>query len=1316
MSNANDFIIEDSVLTKYVGPGGDVVIPEGVMKIGDWSFRSTSIVNVVIPEGVSAIGDMAFYTCKDLVSVLIPSSVTRIGKNAFYDCENLSRMSIPENLTDIRESAFFGCKSLSDQAGMVVINHILFDCYPTGSSITIPAGVLEISAGAFGHFDELDQVSLPDSLTHIGIQFSGFRPRPKPKSYQVDNLATWCQIDFDSDMLSSRSGSSSDLLVEKERVVDLVVPEGVSKIGKQAFLNYTPLQSITVPESVKIIGENAFAGCKNLKTVFLSSGVKSIGDKAFYCCENLTDVSISEGLESIGANAFYGCESLRSITLPKSLKSLGRDPFPGNLQEIRISDLEAWCSVKQSTAVIRNRKLLLNGELITEVMFPYGMVTIEDYAFYCCDSIERVVIPETIQYVGEGAFYGCAKLKEIHISNLEAWCRMEQKSAVLSNLPQIFLNGEPITDAVIPEGITKINNYTFYGFQDLKCVTLPATLTEIGVGAFKYCRSLVGINIPESVEYIAKEAFSNCEHLINCTLPKSIAAVEIKTFENCKQLERIELPDGLKYIHEYAFQFCEKLSSITIPSGVTDIGNGAFLGCYSLFSVSIPESVASIGRDAFAFCRSLEVLSLPEGLTSIGPKAFANCETLKRINLPCSLTSISENLLVNSGEVSELILPPSVQELIDSFSDSDFKRLVLQSDFWRALGAKQQAVYYLKRQGKSLAATYAEIITEDQIGPMGEEFTNILKGKISVKECNTIAGFMKLFSAKAPEGLLPALYQALKEQKSGKKALETIENDFELKTLVQKEGVFKANSSAADEKYISLMRANKATAKNAELDLKEYYGLDLQALPIVVEENGGIVPSYFIAWLLTVHEKKHVAASGGSTINIQYSKYSPVFLPEAAKGIAMLDQNSFQNALILLADEYLANKVNSKKKNLSYPICRYATESTLTELGKRALPLMDRFAVITNNSLTAMRLAEKYGCLNGYAHARGLDGETLRDTVLSELGLDEAGKKTYDIGSTIIVAALMDDLSISLFDTASGKAVKSIPKKNADPDKYEMAKADYADVKKRAKEIAKSRNKLLYEAFLDGNEFSAKSWKQSYYTNPLLNRIARLLVWTQGGKTFTLAETGAVDSTVKPYTITDEPIVVAYPSEMEWDDLSAWQKYFTAHGLKQPFQQVWEPVVDLSAVKEDRYKSSMIPFYRFLNQEKNGISVEDRDFHNHIDIQFKDCTATIDRIDWLRHSIEMNDRFEITKFSVSRKSRYANHIVAYLDRVTAWERVRKDDTGVIDLLPGFTLAQISEFVSVAQDANAVNVLALLLEYKNTHFADFNPMDEFTLEW
>ena len=309
---------------------------------------------------------------------------------------------------------------------------------------------------------------------------------------------------------------------------------------------------------------------------------------------------------------------------------------------------------------------------------------------------------------------------------------------------------------------------------------------------------------------------------------------------------------------------------------------------------------------------------------------------------------------------------------------------------------------------------------------------------------------------------------------------------------------------------------------------------------------------------------------------------------------------------------------------------------------------------------------------------------------------------------------LQEDLSF-LVELPSGKTAKALPKKGADARKYAVANANFSEIKKAAKKIVKNRSATLFADFLSGRTRKADDWQKVYLNNPLLRQMASLFVWTQDGSTFLLTQAGTIRSDGIPYTIDSGKIALAHPVEMTKADLTAWQKYFNAHQIKQPFEQIWEPVINLRSIAKERYKGCMIPYYRFINQEKHGIHVENWNYHDEITITFDDCDADVLRIDWLRHDIQMDHRFEIQRFSVKQATRRANHIVAYLDRITIQNRILEDDTGIAPLLPRYTLAPITEFLETAMENNCTNVTALLLEYRNQHFADFDPMEEFPLE-
>ena len=498
---------------------------------------------------------------------------------------------------------------------------------------------------------------------------------------------------------------------------------------------------------------------------------------------------------------------------------------------------------------------------------------------------------------------------------------------------------------------------------------------------------------------------------------------------------------------------------------------------------------------------------------------------------------------------------------------------------------------------------------------------------------------------------------------------------------------------------------------------KNLYKISAADLPAITDTDGKELSNVVLAWLLVVNDE----------MDGYYPVYKkPGYSPESAEILGMIDHASMQAALMKICSDFLGGTRENAKHHLAYPLCRYADEETLAELidratwwksstsGINAPPFREfRYACKYSTSKQAVFYAEKYNDLGEYAWIRGTDADTIRDTVLSDVCLAVDGTKQYDLGNQTVTVRMQPDYSF-VVELENGKTAKSIPKNGADEAKYENAKKDFSDMKKTIKKIVKNRFDNLFKAFLNGRDKSASSWNTVYTTNPVLKQTAKMIVWAQNDKTFTMTSDKLIDSEGKAYTLTDEDVYVAHPMEMEPEEVERWQKYFTLHNLKQPFLQIWEPVRDPATIKEDRYAGIMIPFYRFNNQEKHGITVEDEEYHNYIGIEFKEMEAEVDRIDYARHSLDMNDRFEIQKIRFKDYTRQVNHEIAYLDRITVWDRVRKDDQTIADILPGFTLAQIMEFISTAQEANAVNVLALLMDYKN--FADYDPMDEFTLDW
>ena len=314
---------------------------------------------------------------------------------------------------------------------------------------------------------------------------------------------------------------------------------------------------------------------------------------------------------------------------------------------------------------------------IKAVVVENGVTTIGEYAFYGCSSLISITIPEGVTAIGYRAFSGCSSLKDVSITDLDAWYRIDfanSSATPMCNGGNLLLNGQKLVSVAVPEGVTEVKAYTFYGFKDLIQVTIPESVTSIGKYAFCDCDSLTSINIPESVTTIGGSAFSGCSSLTGITIPKSVTAIGEEAFDGCTGLSSITLPEGVTTIGAGMFFDCSSLSSITLPEGVTAIGNAAFSGCSSLISITLPQGLTAIGDGAFYGCSNLSSITIPEGVTAIDINAFCRCSSLKDVSITdlaawCSIAFgneeanplyEAENLYLNGELVETLEIPEGV--------------------------------------------------------------------------------------------------------------------------------------------------------------------------------------------------------------------------------------------------------------------------------------------------------------------------------------------------------------------------------------------------------------------------------------------------------------------------------------------------------------------------------------------------------------------------------------------------------------------------------------------------------------------------------
>ncbi len=416
----------------------------------------------------------------------------------------------------------------------------------------------------------------------------------------------------------------------------------VTSIAEKAFYANQIIVNVTIPDSVTSIAKNAFSRCPSLESVTVGNGVESIGNYAFYECESLKDITLGNSLTSIGDGAFMGTAYYNDVD-----NRTDGVLYIGDYVIKADASLSGEYIIREGTKCIAN-SAFANCHLLTDVVIPDGVTSIVYATFFDCTSLKSVDVPESVTSIGNSAFrecsslvsmtigdsiariegyafYKCSSLNEVHITDIAAWCNIyfyDYYSTPVCYAKRLYLNGELITNLVIPEGVTSIRAHAFEGCSSLESITIPDGVTSIGSYAFEGCSSLESITIPDGVTSIRDHAF-----------------------EGCSSLESIKIPGGVTYIGISAFNGCFSLRSINIPTAITEINDSVFEGCRSLESITIPDKVIRIWYDAFAGCSSLKNIIVPDSVTEIYKRAFDGCSSLESISFGASVANISNLIL-----------------------------------------------------------------------------------------------------------------------------------------------------------------------------------------------------------------------------------------------------------------------------------------------------------------------------------------------------------------------------------------------------------------------------------------------------------------------------------------------------------------------------------------------------------------------------------------------------------------------------------------------------------------------------------------------
>ena len=384
--------------------------------------------------------------------------------------------------------------------------------------------------------------------------------------------------------------------------------------------------------------------------------VTSIGWNAFEDCSSLTSITLGNSVTSIGEYAFRSCSSLTSITLPNSVTSIG------------------------------------------------------DGAFYRCTSLTSIILPNSVTSIGSNAFHYCSALTSIVVeSGNTKYDSRENCNAIIETATNTLIAGCQST--TIPNSVTSIGEWAFYGCSSLTSLTLPNSVTSIGSGAFYKCSALTKLICEGHVENIDNYAIGNCYALDTIIIsaqafdveeddwtdmPKNIRYIQLTGGEltdnafnvilrNYKTLGTLDLAAATNTtLSDEAFKGCYNLQTLVLPAQLTSIPYMAVADCKALQAITIPATVEEIDNSAFENCRSIRSITFegaaapengganfaPAAATSalwrIGNWAFYNCHLLQHLTIPESVTEIGDAAFYGCTYLEDMTLPSSMRKIGDN--------------------------------------------------------------------------------------------------------------------------------------------------------------------------------------------------------------------------------------------------------------------------------------------------------------------------------------------------------------------------------------------------------------------------------------------------------------------------------------------------------------------------------------------------------------------------------------------------------------------------------------------------------------------------
>ena len=591
-----DFRIDGSTLTAYLGSDTFVSIPDYVTTIGKGAFaKNTTLQSVELPKSLEAIEYNAFGGCTALKDIALPDSVTKVGPGAFNGCTALSVVEIGSQVSSWGSGVFNDCTALSK---LILDEENLYLTYYNGALYNGDMTFLyQVLAGREG-----ENYVMPEEVE------------------ELDTYAFWNMQNLKNVMVSENVDEiSSFSMSNMGSVENVVLSSEVTTLDEKAFANNSALRQVAIYAGTTQIHEKAFSNCPNVKLlVEQGSEAESFGKEhkltVIYEAEYPTDFNNSnENLEE---------KPSKTITVTRKQQITTKED--GESEEEEESEETAGVIGNYENPMDVQEEGVI-GKTIIAGSNAIVLIGEKDQKVYGKPAGETVTEEESSE--AEKSETETSKTTTLEEASEQENVQKNDKSTEASTKQESDKNTSDTTKKNDESQIIKERQY--YKQNNLTKYQISETIKEIGRLAF--ARSgLTSINIPDNVETIGYGAFYACEKLDEVMISDSVTSIETKAFADTPWLEKwldgddtagdgsdfLIVGDGILL----AYRGTE--SKITIPDHVKQIGSEAFKGHEELEEVTIPELVTRINAEAFRDCKNLKTVNGCKGVKTVIRGAF----------------------------------------------------------------------------------------------------------------------------------------------------------------------------------------------------------------------------------------------------------------------------------------------------------------------------------------------------------------------------------------------------------------------------------------------------------------------------------------------------------------------------------------------------------------------------------------------------------------------------------------------------------------------------------------------------------------------